>query len=286
MDLVSVYMPTKDRIGELQRAVDSVLGQTYDNFELIVVNDGSSDGTRDYLDRLAVCDSRVQVIHHDSPRGAPKSRNEAILLSKGRFVTGLDDDDEFTKCRIETFVSYWNLLERAGETPSCIYSQDLISRGAGVSVVSRKPGGARAEDLFTHNCVGNQIFAPRENYLMAGLFDETLPAWQDLEFFLRVLSLEGGGRLLDVATYIFDDTVRPDRISKKSRDKIMRAYSAVALKHASTNPRRRQALRLQVFSEFYGFRPTLSDWRDFFRDGIWVKGAAKMLRAQIRGSDR
>ena len=67
--LVSVYLPTRNRETLLRRAVDSVLDQTYPSIELIVVNDGSSDETFDYLEALARQDPRVAVIHNASCLG-------------------------------------------------------------------------------------------------------------------------------------------------------------------------------------------------------------------------
>src|SRR5512143_3860267 len=92
---VSVYLPTRNRAASLRRAIESVLAQTYADFELIVVDDGSSDGTREVLESVQRSDARVRAIHHSVSRGAPASRNAAIAAAHGEWLTGLDDDDEF-----------------------------------------------------------------------------------------------------------------------------------------------------------------------------------------------
>ncbi|MCG2794063.1 MAG: glycosyltransferase [Weeksellaceae bacterium] len=89
---VTIYIPTKNRLALLKKAVDSVLRQTYTNWELIVVNDASTDGTKDYLDDLSKSNPKVKVIHHHESLGACVSRNDAIFSATGTFITGLDDD--------------------------------------------------------------------------------------------------------------------------------------------------------------------------------------------------
>jgi len=98
--LVTVYIPTYNRLELLKRAVKSVLDQDYSNIELIVVDDGSSDGTVDYLECVSQADQRVRYFVNEVNSGACVSRNKAIWAEKGEFITGLDDDDYFLNDRI------------------------------------------------------------------------------------------------------------------------------------------------------------------------------------------
>ncbi|HVF16270.1 MAG TPA: glycosyltransferase, partial [Steroidobacteraceae bacterium] len=184
--LVSIYMPTKNRLELLKRAVESVLAQTYRDLELWVVNDGSSDGTASYLDSASAADPRLKVIHNTQSMGAPASRNSAIQRSAGMFVTGLDDDDHFHPRRIEVLVEAWRQHESSGEKFSCLFTQDLLAAPE-ASEVSKKPVRVQYTDLFSYNLIGNQIFTKREYLIEAGMFDEQMPAWQDLDTFIRVL---------------------------------------------------------------------------------------------------
>src|SRR5688572_7692895 len=110
--LVSVYVPTRNRADQLLRAVDSVLSQSYENIELIVVDDSSTDGTADFLRQRSTIDKRLRVLQTPEPGGAPVARNLAIRAANGAFLTGLDDDDRFHEHRIATFIEYWELLSR------------------------------------------------------------------------------------------------------------------------------------------------------------------------------
>jgi len=89
----SIIIPTHNRIGLLQRAIRSVLNQTVIDFELIVVDDGSSDGTTAWLATLQ--EPRLRVIRRDTPRGASAARNAGIQAAQGRLIAFLDDDDEY-----------------------------------------------------------------------------------------------------------------------------------------------------------------------------------------------
>lgn len=183
--LVSVYMPTKNRIKSLKVAVSSVLRQTYKNFELIIVDDASTDDTQSYLNELAKVDLRVKLFRNEVSKGAPHARNLAIKASQGVFVTGLDDDDEFKQNHLSALIEYWLYLSKySSDKLSCIFSQNIY-RYDNVLSESKKPSRVDHHNLFITNYIGNQIFAPRSHFIDAGLFDEIMPAWQDLEFFLE-----------------------------------------------------------------------------------------------------
>lgn len=279
---VTVYIPTKDRKDSLSRAVDSVLNQTYRNIELIVVSDGSTDDTEIYLKQKASIDSRLKYFIKTKSVGAPAARNLAINNASGEFITGLDDDDQFLPNRIELFVNYWKFLSSHSILPSCLYSPHLIYRNGKEVGTTLRVGSVTHEQLFEANQIGNQIFAPKSVYIDAGLFDEQMPAWQDMEFFYRVLKTFGSASLLDIPTQIVDDTPRKDRISIKASSRLREANRQFALKHCTDSNRNYQMLYLQMFSSFYGLRPNLSDWIKFFKHGFWLKGTMVLLLATFR----
>ena len=92
---VSILMPTYNRQKLLERAIASVFAQSYADFELIVVNDVSTDDTQSFLDELAKRDARVKSVRHEKNYYPDISRtlNEAISLARGRYIARLDDDD-------------------------------------------------------------------------------------------------------------------------------------------------------------------------------------------------
>lgn len=278
---VSIYMPTKNREGLLRKAVRSVLTQTYTELELIVVNDASTDGTADYLNELATDNSRVHVIHHEKSLGAPKCRNEAIMAATGQYVTGLDDDDEFHPGRIQAFVDYAQLLTKAGEPFSGLYSQDIGDYGTRQQI-SRKIGFSSWEGLFVSNDIGSQLFAERSAYIDAGLFDEQMPAWQDLDLFIRIVKTRGPARLLDAALYTLNVEPRSDRISFGSKERILLAYKRLASKWSDIPRSMRQALFLQAFGRHYGYKPGFRDLLTFFSMGFSLRNIRTLSGLYVR----
>jgi glycosyltransferase involved in cell wall biosynthesis len=279
---ISVYIPTKNRRQALEKAVDSVLNQTHQDVEVIVVSDGSTDDTEQYLQQKSAADPRLKFFIKPQSEGAPAARNLAIKSATGEFITGLDDDDEFLPNRLALMLDYWQLLERHSIYPSCLYTPDLIYRDGKEVAQSKKLGNVSYEQLFEFNHVGNQIFAPKSTFIEAGLFDEEMPAWQDMEFFFRVLKKFGKASLLDFPTQIMDDTPRTDRISIKSRARLQQAYSRFVTKHCQDSNRNAQKLFLQMFSRYYNNRPNLSDWLTFIKLGVWPKGLVQLVIHTVR----
>lgn len=279
--LVSIYVPTKNRLASLNVAVDSVLKQSHQNIELIVVNDGSEDGTHEYLETLSKNDSRVKYIWNIKSIGAPAARNLAIQSATGNFITGLDDDDEFEPFHIKALVNYWQLLESSEQEFSAIYVQDKL-RNQGRLKSTKKWSSVQAEDLFFNNAVGNQLFSTRERFLEAGLFKEDMPAWQDLEFFYRFLKKHGNAKLLDISSHIFDISPRIDRISTSNKEKILSACKKFIEFHGINSTQEKHLLLSQVYSDWYGFKITFSDVMLVIKSGWNLKAFLKILKKWIK----
>jgi glycosyltransferase involved in cell wall biosynthesis len=278
--LISVYVPTKDRQALLSAAVDSVLRQTYPHLELLVVNDGSTDDTRAYLDALVARDPRVQVIHNERSLGAPRSRNRAIELATGEFVTGLDDDDRFHPERLEALLHGWQSEVKRGRL-AAVFSQDEIVKGHDSSA-TRKPPLIRAEQLFFHNQIGNQIFTLRDYLLEVGSFDAEMPAWQDLDLFIRVLRRFGPAKLVDRPLYVLNVDPRPDRISLGGRRKLYDAYRRIVAKSADASAAQKQALFLQLFGALYNQAPSIADLNEFLRYGFHGRNVKRLAGIYAR----
>ena len=279
--LVSIYLPTKNRLDYLHRAIQSVLAQTVADFELIVVDDGSTDGTAAYLEQARRDDHRIVCVRNETSRGAPACRNRAIRMASGDIITGLDAADSFAPYRLEAFLSSWRLIERCGLATSVLYAQDNWFSGGKLVYTTQKTGTVVYTDMDVRNQVGNQIFAPRTHLHASDLFDETLPAWQDVDFFIRILKQFGIGRLVDVPSYDVDVSPRSDRISAHQM-RVTNASRIVHDRYFCGSGRSAQLIALQVFSNYYGFRPTFSDLCEFTRHGLWPLGMARMMAARFR----
>lgn len=231
--IVSIYMPTHNRLALLQRAVSSVLAQTLSDFELIIVNDRSSDGTADYLDRLAASNACVRVLHNADNLGACASRNRAIAAARGEYITGLDDDDFFLPERLIAFLKCWKVAEALEPDLKGLYSN--------VYFMTQPDGGGRATqvlpcvrraELQCRNHVGNHVFT-KTAYLQAiGGFDPAFPAWQDYDTWYRLAGSEGCLLAEPSISYVVDETHDGARISAGSLLRFEQAHSLFCAKHA------------------------------------------------------
>lgn len=227
MPLVTVYMPTHNRGALIRRAIDSVLNQTYKNLELIICSDGSTDETVDILQEYCDKDPRISYVVNETSQGACYSRNRCIERAKGEFITGLDDDDEFTANRIELFIERHLLEGRNILSASRLYRNDNETRVGDIF-----EGEITCEMLGSANLIGNQLFTKTEYIKSAGGFDTEFPAWQDYDMWYRLVSQFGSCYKLSEPTYIFyvDDN-RP-RITTGSR--AYAGYRMFIEKHMST----------------------------------------------------
>lgn len=224
---VSIYIPTKNRLNLLQRAVSSVLCQNYVDLEILIVDDGSTDGSRLFLSALRNKYSHVKVFFNDYSYGACYSRNFAINQSTGDFVTGIDDDDYYlTKTRISDFVLKWR--DTPGSYAGCF---DVASfHDGGIEKKRNMMSVVSYLKLKRCNYVGNQVFAPKQHFVGAGLFDESLPMWQDWDMWIRMSKKYGKFVNLESNSYYVDNSVS-NSISKKNEKCIRDTAKYFLYKH-------------------------------------------------------
>lgn len=276
-NLVTVYIPTKNRLQLLRRAVNSVLSQTHRQIELIVVSDGSDDGTCEYVNSLHEHIS-VKLIHNDQSVGACAARNQAIHAANGQFITGLDDDDIFLPHRVETFLSEWRRQEAQGAHFSCLFDRRIVNSGEQVSLWDTNASVSAAQIVQT-NGVGSQVFTTPQRMKDAGGFDPAMPAWQDWDMWARLIKTGGPALTIGANTYIMDISHEFERITQKSSDKILRAARMFYQKHCE---RRDLAGLLYSLGGYEQIRLTLGDVGVMLRSGHakYAKYALKTIKAR------
>jgi glycosyltransferase involved in cell wall biosynthesis len=189
---VSVILPVHNRADVLPRAIGSVLDQELKDFELIVIDDGSTDASAGVAESFA--DARIRLISLDRNRGGNAARNEGIRAASAPLIAFLDSDDRYLPNKLARVVAEF---ERRPKLDLLIDSFAKIqppgSRKA--EVVRRNPVIDDREQfrtaLFTRQLwkATPAITVKREIALEAGLFDETLRRLQDFDFLIRVSEL-------------------------------------------------------------------------------------------------
>lgn len=193
--LVSVIVPTKDRPQLLEKALHSVLGQTYRNFEVIVVDDGSSPPV--VLEAALVTDGRIRVLRMEVSRGPSAARNAGIEAARGAMITFLDDDDEFTPSRIENALS---VLRDSSDEVALVesgHSGWLEDRLVYVHVPSRERD-LRLSLLKEPSVALPAIMVKRSALEKVGLFDPALDRYEDWDLWLRMTDVYGAIRIPQV----------------------------------------------------------------------------------------
>ncbi|WP_379968523.1 glycosyltransferase family 2 protein [Epilithonimonas sp. UC225_85] len=241
---VTVYIPTKNRLVLVKKAIDSVMQQTYNNWELIVVNDASTDETKDYLDKLSTENPKIKAIHHQESLGACVSRNDAIFSATGEFITGLDDDDYFAPNRLANFIKEWddNLIGLCTDNISVIDNVEAEKNIQPETYIKQK-------DLLYFNFINNQIFTKTKSLRDIGGFEPSLKVWQDYECWYRLLS-KGKAKKLSEPTYYFDVSDRVDRISLARKEKALDSYN-IFIKNNRLSKTESEILKIPLL--YYGF---------------------------------
>lgn len=186
MPLVSVVIPTYNRIHTLPASISSVLNQTYDHLELIVVDDGSDDGTEDYV--RSIPDGRVKYIKSSTNKGPSAARNLGAKQAAGEYLAFHDSDDEWLPEKLKKQMA---LLER--EKVSMVYCEFAVYyKGKIRALVPPReiPYEQKSGELFSYLLLYPLIGAPaivvkKRDFTEAGGFNETLKAYEDYEFTLR-----------------------------------------------------------------------------------------------------
>ncbi|MFH1882428.1 MAG: glycosyltransferase [Planctomycetota bacterium] len=189
MPTVSVVIPTYNRARILGRAVRSVLNQSYKDFEVIVVDDASSDNTKEIVDGLN--DKRIKYIRHDKNSGEAAARNTGIQAAGGKYIASHDSDDEWLAGKLERQVM---LLESSPREVGLAYTGFWRIEGNTQSYFPPDRIGRIEGDIHRELLRGNFVGTPttvvkKECFERLGGFDERLRHLVDWEMWIRISEL-------------------------------------------------------------------------------------------------
>ena len=277
-----MYITTFNRLELLKRAIDSVLSQTYSPIELIVADDGSTDGSQQYLKGLHDQGILIAILNISGrSKGACYGRNKAISLARGEFISGLDDDDYFEPWRIETFIKKWQEYTVNKKVFSALFDSVVEHRKSG-PVACYDIKVATYQKLRKGNVVGNQVFT-KTSYLKAvGGFDEQMPALQDWDTWLRLSNQYGDILNVNSRSYIQIQNHEGERITGKPAEKIRFAFNRLMNK---LQPLTRSE-ESHLLSTMYGGYPQtdirISELLKIFMGGHFRKVAQVVKRTLLK----
>jgi len=178
--LVSIVMPTWNRAAQIEEAIGSVLGQSYKNWELLVVDDGSEDNTEAVVRRLAAAEPRIRY-ERIAHAGVSAARDRGLQLARGELVAYLDSDNRWEPDYLLFMV---HALLDSGK--ACAFSILRIMDHDRDGHVTYRKRHFRLADLMKNNMIDINIFLHRrELFHELGGFDRTLRRWVDWDLILR-----------------------------------------------------------------------------------------------------
>ncbi|MEH2437455.1 MAG: glycosyltransferase [Nostoc sp.] len=186
MPIVSVIIPTYRRANLVGQTIESVLAQTYTDYEVIVVNDGSTDKTVEVLYQFG---DKITVIQQKN-KGVSAARNAGIRVAQGRYIAFVDDDDLWLPNKLEKQIACLESHLNIG----LVYSDMFCFNENGVlpntwAKANPTPSVQRLWTLFGRNFIPTStVVVHRECLDAVGLFDETLTSCEDYDMWLRIIA--------------------------------------------------------------------------------------------------
>lgn len=221
--VVSVYISTCNRFEKLKRAVDSVLQQSYPHIEVLICDDASSDETQEYAAELARKDSRVKYFRNEENKGACSARNLGIFAAEGDFITGLDDDDEFTADRIQYFIDNWD--DRYSFL--CANFTNRFSDGDSFYYEDKDSLVFCFDAMLFDNVASNQVFTLTSRLQAINGFDTTVRRLQDWDTWLRLSYKFGEFMRLPRSTYVMNHDHNKDAVRVSKSYSFLKAFSEI-----------------------------------------------------------
>lgn len=231
---ISIYIATRNRAHLLPRALSSILGQ-HPSIEVIVVDDSSDDSTPALLEAMSA-ETKLRWLRTDARIGACAARNMAIREARGHYVTGLDDDDEMVPGRLAT------LLAALRPEDAFVCASDWIAVPGRPFQQRVAPSRIALQTILARNVVGNQVLVQRDKLLACGGYDESLPAAQDHDLWIRLIHHHGPARGLREPLQIVHADTNSSRISTSRQRRS--GYWIVYRKHRRLMDRNTRATHL------------------------------------------
>ncbi len=208
----SVVIPTYNRGHLLTGAVNSVLAQSCRDFELLIIDDGSTDNTREIVAQID--DHRVRCIMRKNGGGSA-ARNTGIDAAKGKFIAFLDADDHFTPNHLANALPF---LASAPNT--CIFTRIIVNRGHGITFL-KPPRAPRTNEHIADYLLRDRGFVQTSSLIVPTelarmvRYDEKLTLGDDTDFAIRLVHTGARLRMLDEPGAIWNDYWSPNRLSGK-----------------------------------------------------------------------
>ncbi|MDB2549250.1 glycosyltransferase family 2 protein [Porticoccaceae bacterium] len=189
-DLVSIIMPCFNSELFLREAIDSVLKQTFSNWELIICDDGSTDKSVMVAGEYALLDSRINLIDNTYSKGAPGARNCALDVASGRYIAFLDSDDAWYVDKLEQQISFMKTRQIA----FCYSYHDLMDENASFLGTYKAPSEVNSRKMKISNFIPC-LTAVYDSKVLGKVYQPEITKRNDFALWLKILN----GGVVDAA---------------------------------------------------------------------------------------
>jgi glycosyltransferase involved in cell wall biosynthesis len=183
---ITVIIPTYNRAHMIEDAIKSVQHQKYQDWELLVIDDASTDHTNEIVAQLIRNDNRIKYIRHKKNLGGNVARNLGVKESKGHFISFLDDDDTICPEKLSLQYEYFLKNPKNGLIYSGFEYVDAHTDEV-IKIIKPRYRGKVLSDILRNNILGSPTpLIKRECFKIAGNFDEDLRSSQDWDLWIRI----------------------------------------------------------------------------------------------------
>lgn len=223
MPKVSIVLPSYNGEKYIHESIDSILRQTFLDWELIIVDDCSTDDTPKIADEYAERDTRIQVIHNTMNQKLPESLNIGFRQSKGDYLTWTSDDNIYLSYAMEKMVKY---LDTYDSEPMVCAKMLIVDKNMQYLREMDQYDGLR---MYIDNKVGAAFMYRRAVLHQVGEYDKELFCIEDYDYWIRVLQRYGSIGYLDTVLYLY--RLQPNSLSATKERQIKRMQGYLRLKH-------------------------------------------------------
>lgn len=234
MPKVSIIICTHNREKLLPRALDSVLTQNFKDFELIIIDDASNDGTEVLIKTYLEKDNRLKYFKNDHNLGIAKSRNKGCKIAEGEYIAMLDSDDWWLKNdKLSRQVAILDAKRAVGLVGTGIVLYDTKDNFIKEDIFEAENDDIRAKILAKNQFAQSSVLFRKEAHLNAGGYDESLVVCEDLDLWLKIgLRYELANIPEPLTAYL----VNPQGLSKLDRHRLIKVTDEVISRYKLDYP--------------------------------------------------
>lgn len=244
MATVSIVLPVYNGEKFLSKALDSIINQTYVDWELIVVNDCSQDGTLAIIKEYMQKDNRVFLVNNEENMKLPQSLNIGFRWAKGMYLTWTSDDNIFMADALEKMVTY---LDTHSEKMVCAGMYTIDEDGNRISEWDKYSN----DKMYYQNVVGACFMYCKEVVDQIGEYDTTMFLVEDYEYWLRILDEYGEIGYLEENIYLYrihegSLTAKREKEIQTQLKRLRKKYIASIIKYFSKNGMYHNLVRIYI----------------------------------------